>query len=166
MTRYHAPCRFAPDEETAKAGHLPDLAVETCRRLGDREINVGADVEHNDLERCDVTLNAFKHRDDVVLVASVTRKGSRKQIVVADRLGECLQLVGVRRAATDACGKRFACKRPRNSRAGCIACAHDRCRSAHRFSPGCQLPVARIRIGFLYGPQFDRQKTPKRKGSR
>ena len=74
LTRDHAPCRFARDQETAKAGHLPDLAVVTCRRLGDQEINVGADVEHNDLERSDVTLNAFKHRDDVVLVASVTRK--------------------------------------------------------------------------------------------
>ena len=166
LTRHHALCCFALDQDIGKAGHFPYVAADTCRRLGNREIDVDANVEHNDFERSDVTLNAFKHRDDVVLVASVTRKASRKKTAVTDRLGERLQLVGVRCAATCACGKPVACKRPRNSPAGWIACAHARYRSAHRFSPVCQLPVARNRLGFLYVRYIGTQTSPKRKGSR
>src|SRR3546814_11041426 len=74
--------------------HLPDLGVNAQRRFGDREIHIGADVEHRDLDRADLGLDPTEQRDHRVFVARVGGEGGRLMALVADRLREGVEQVG------------------------------------------------------------------------
>ncbi len=68
--REHLPCRLPPGQEAGIAGHLPYLAEHALGRLQDGEIDVGADVEDADLERCGA-IGLAQELDDGLLLASV-----------------------------------------------------------------------------------------------
>jgi hypothetical protein len=92
--RQHAPSRLPPGKEAGEAGHLPHLAEHPLRRVEERELNVGADVEDDQLER-GVGIGGGEEAGDVGLVAGIQRMAGEGAARGRNLLAERHQLVAL-----------------------------------------------------------------------
>ncbi len=122
LPRQHHPRRLAAGEEAAEGGHLPDLAIDPFGGFGDREPDVGADVEDHRLQRTDLTLDAGEEVDHLLLLACVAAAGQGLAALVADGLHQRLQLLRV--APGDARHVALAGELPGDGATGGVAGAH------------------------------------------
>ena len=118
---------FAAHQETGKGRHLPNFAIDLRRCIGDVEADIGADVEHCDFDRADVAFDTLDHCDHRVFIAGVSWVGLCLMSCTTDRLRQCLQRIGMARAAVDTRGEALGSKRFCNRAAGCVPCADNQC---------------------------------------
>ena len=69
-SRQHQACRFASGQETRIAGHFPYFVEHPLRRLQDRKVDVGTDIEDADLERR-TPVRISEEGNDLLLLACV-----------------------------------------------------------------------------------------------
>src|SRR4029450_5371405 len=74
--------------------HLPDLAVHAAGRVADVEAHVAADVEDEDLDLADLSLDLAEEFDDLFLIARVGTEGMDRAALPGDLSHQMLQLVG------------------------------------------------------------------------
>ena len=98
--RQHQPRRLAPGQETGIAGHLPDLAEHPLGGLEQREIDIGADVEDADLERC-CCVGVVEEGRDLLLLARIERAPDDPSARRLDLRDQRRQLVAVPPAGED-----------------------------------------------------------------
>ena len=133
----HRPGDLAAHQEAAERAHLPDLAVDPLGRLDQREADVGADVEHRDLDRRDLALDVCDQGLHVDFLARVGGEAVRLAALAADRRDQRLELLGG--APGDAGDEAFAGEAAGDRAAGRIAGADHEHRFpfVHLRSPAC-----------------------------
>jgi len=99
--------------------------IDAAGRFGKAEADVRADVEHHDIERADLGLDAIDERSQVCLLARVNAEGERLAAVRRDRVDKTLQLFRVARPARDADRETLGGERARNGAADAVASADD-----------------------------------------
>lgn len=139
LSRQHHPRRLAAGKEAAEGGHFPDLAVDPFGGFGDREPDVGADVEDHRLQRPDLALDAGEEIDHLLLLARVASAGQGLAALVADGLHQRLQLLRV--APGDAGHVALAGEPPGDGATGGVAGAHYQNRFALDHCTGLPLIV-------------------------
>ena len=137
--RSHDPRRLAAREEPGEGRHLPDLGVDLRGRFDDGKADVGADVENQNLDRPDGSLDLVEEGDGIGLVARVEPERMRFAAFGADAFGERLQRLEVARAARHDDGQTLAGEGARDRRAEAVARSDDDTDAAAAFSHGMNL---------------------------
>src|SRR5258705_12154890 len=92
--RHHQPRRFAPGDKAGPAGHFPYFPEHAVGGLQDREVDVGADVEDADFERC-LLVGVIKECRGLVLLSRVERARDDRSPGCLDLPDQRLQLGAV-----------------------------------------------------------------------
>ena len=79
---------FPAREESSVSTHFPDFSEHPLSRIGDREIDVAADIEDADVDGAEVSLNLRKHlfgRFFLAGIPSVASGGSALRLDLGDQ---------------------------------------------------------------------------------
>ena len=95
LARDHDLGDLAAHQEPGEAAHLPHLEIDARRRLADPKANIGADVEHGDLDRPQVALDAQHELGHLLFLARIGAERLGRAAGSADRFHQRRQLVAV-----------------------------------------------------------------------
>ena len=117
--RNHALGGLAAVQESAHAGHLPNLEIALRGLVKDAVGRIRANVEDQHFDRADAVFDLLVQGQHLLFTACVRAKGVRLAAIKANALGQTLQLV--RMAARDADGIALAREAPRYGAASGVA---------------------------------------------
>ena len=114
---------LARRQKAGETAHLPNLVILARGFFENARRNIGADVEHEHVDRPDVAFDRLDQRHDLIFFARVRAERMRDPTGLLDLCDQRRQLVGI--AAGDADRESFGRETPRDGAAGSIAGANN-----------------------------------------